>query len=53
MTTVTIGSGYGSSPVGRQVIALNNDDSLYIGSLETNFNQIWVKIHFFLSGKCT
>ena len=38
------GSDYGLSPVRRQAIIWNNADLLFIGTLGTNFNEIWIGI---------
>ena len=56
-----IGSDNGLSPDRRQAIIWTNAGILLIGCLETNFSEIWIKIHTYLfkkmhlkmsSGKC-
>ena len=47
MNWVNISSGNGLSPLQRQAITWTNADLLLVGPLETNFSEIWIKIHVF------
>ena len=52
MDWISIGSDIGLSPDRRQAIIWTNAKILWIGTLGTNFNEIWIKIQKFYSQKC-